>query len=101
MARFDLINPMSTSETDSTKDLVLFNNPNNGNFSLQGSILQKEFCSVHIYDASGRMVFSSQLSKNKVQHFGLEHRLAKGNYLVKVKGGSKQQLKVFKMTVSE
>lgn len=101
MARFDLMNPMSTSETDIAKDLMLFNNPNNGNFSLQGSILQKEICSVNIYDASGRIVFTKKLSKNRVQQFSLQNHLSRGNYLVEVNGGSGQKLKVFKMIVRE
>lgn len=98
-ARFDLKNQMSTGENEAVKDLVLYNNPNSGNFSLSGNILQKEKCSVKIYDMAGRLVYQQQLTKQKTQHFNLEGRLAKGNYLIDVRGSSQQKLKVFKMTV--
>lgn len=101
IARFDNKNQMATSETALTKDLVLYNNPNNGNFSLKGSVLQKESCEMSIYDASGKMVFTQKLSKNSVQQFNLQHLLSNGNYLVEVRGNTKQKLKVFKMIVRE
>jgi hypothetical protein len=100
-ARFDLKNQMATAEGETVKDLVLYNNPNGGNFSLSGNILQKEKCSVKIYDMAGRLVYQQQLAKEKTQHFNLEERLAKGNYLIEVNGNDKQKLKVFKMTVLE
>ena len=99
IARFDLKNAMSTAEADAAKDLVLYNNPNSGNFSLSGSILAKEKCGIKIYDMSGRMVYQQELSKNKTQQFNLEGKLSKGNYLIEVTGGADQKLKVFKMTV--
>ena len=99
LARFDLINPLGTTEADPAKDLVLYNNPNSGNFSLSGSILAKEKCGIMIYDMSGRVIYQQALSNNKTQQFNLEGKLSKGNYLIEVTGGADQKLKVFKMTV--
>lgn len=41
---------LGTSETASADDLQLFDNPNNGNFSIRGKILEKEKCSFKLYD---------------------------------------------------
>jgi hypothetical protein len=99
VARFDLKTEMATSETDLLKDLVLYDNPNNGNFSISGSILQKNQFQMKIYDMAGRMVYQQKMSKEKTQNFDLQNFLSKGNYLVEVRENNAETLKTFKMIV--
>lgn len=99
LARFNLKTAMSTSETDLTKDLVLYDNPNNGDFSISGSVFQKFSCEMNIYDTAARKVYRQKLSKNKKQFFGLAKYLSKGNYLVEVSKSGAEKLKTFKMIV--
>lgn len=99
VARFDKKGEMNTSETVASQDLVLHNNPNNGNFYLSGSLLQKQNSRLKIYDASGRLVYQQPLSKNAKQYITLEHLLTKGNYMVEVLSSSKTSSKTFKMIV--
>lgn len=101
IARFDNKHMMGTSEADAAKDLVLYDNPNNGNFSITGSILQKENCILTVFDTAGRNIFQQKLSKNKTQEFNLQRYLASSNYLVEVKRQDGSKLKVFKMVVKK
>lgn len=100
IARFNDVNQMGTSESVPVHDLRLYNNPNDGNFSLTGSALTKESCFMKIYDAAGRQIHEQKLSRQKTQHFHLQGKLPKGNYLVEVTDSSSNPLKVFKMVVS-
>jgi hypothetical protein len=99
VARFDKKGEMNTIETTASQDLVLYNNPNKGNFYLSGSLLQKQNSRLKIYDASGRLVHQQPLSKNAKQYITLEHFLTKGNYMVEVLSDTKTSLKTFKMIV--
>ncbi len=101
IARFDNKNLMGTSEADLGKDLILYDNPNNGDFSITGSILQKENCILTVFDTAGRNIFQQKLSKNKTQEFNLQRYLASSNYLVEVKRQDGSKLKVFKMVVKK
>ena len=98
---FVLKENLATTEIEAGKDLQLFNNPNNGNFALQGDILAKENCSVSIYDASGRILMQKQLGKTKKQDFQMQNILSSGNYLVEVKGEKQHPFKTFKMIVNK
>lgn len=90
---------LSTSENELSENIQLFDNPNNGNFTLSGSVLEKEICSMKIYDLAGRVIFQKALNKSTTQKFNLGNVLISGNYLVEVSGDEKQKLKVFKMMV--
>jgi hypothetical protein len=90
---------LAVSEAEIKKDIVLYDNPNNGNFKLSGNILEKELCKVKIYDSAGRLISSHILKKNKVQNFELSGVLSKGFYLVNVLNEKENKIKVFKMTV--
>ncbi len=99
IARFDSRAELSNSEVNLSKDLVLYDNPNSGNFHLAGSVLQKLQCYLKIHDASGRVVFQQKLTKDSRQIFNLEHQLTKGNYFLEVSSESKGKIKTFKMIV--
>jgi hypothetical protein len=92
-------NEMSTLEEDLVKDLILYSNPNNGIFSLQGSVLAKEKCNFTIYDTSGRLLHNQEMKKEKKQSFNYQHKLNSGNYILSVKNDKNQILKTFKMQV--
>lgn len=99
IARFDSRAELSNSEVNLSKDLVLYNNPNSGNFHLAGSVLQKLQCYLKIYDASGRVAFQQKLTKDSRQIFNLEHQLTKGHYFLEVSSESNGKINTFKMIV--
>lgn len=90
---------LSTSEINSSEDIVLYNNPNNGNFCLKGSVLNKEPHIISINDISGRLVYSRNVQKNKEEHFNLEGQLSKGNYILSIKNTDKTLIKSFKLII--
>jgi hypothetical protein len=97
-ARFDKKTEMSTTETDHLKDLVLYNNPNNGAFALQGSVLQKKSLQMLIYDGAGRLILQQKMNKDYKQSFDFSHQLKTGNYFLELKD-NKQLLKSFKLII--
>jgi hypothetical protein len=99
VARFDYKGELGSNEVIDNKELQLFDNPNNGNFSLQGDILAKENCNLKIIDASGRIVYQKNLSKQKKINFELTDFLTTASYLVKVSNSKNEMLKSFKMIV--
>lgn len=99
ITRFDFRDKLGTTEVGNAKDLILYDNPNNGNFTLSGNILEKEQCSLKIYDLSGRLFFQQELTKNKSQQLNLQNLLIGGNYLVEIRDKEKHKLKIFKMIV--
>ncbi|MDF0718431.1 T9SS type A sorting domain-containing protein [Kaistella sp. PBT33-4] len=101
IARFDLKSAMGVSGNESLKELVLYNNPNNGNFTLSGSVLAKEAAVMSLYDTSGRLVKKEELSRQQKQDFSWGHLLTSGNYILSVSKKFGEQLKTFKMTVKK
>jgi len=99
IARFNYKGELGTNEVTDSKDLQLFDNPNNGNFSLQGDILEKENCTVQVFDASGRIVYQQNLSKQKKINFELNGFLTSAIYILKVSNSKNEILKSFKMIV--
>ncbi len=100
IAKFSLAS-LSTSEAAPAKDLVLYNNPSDGNFSLKGTVLSKESHIINITDMSGRQIYSSPISKTAEQHFRLADQLANGNYLISVSKTDKTPVKSFKLTIKK
>lgn len=99
VVRFNYKGELGTNEVTDIKDLQLYDNPNNGNFSLQGDILAKENCKMQVCDASGRIVYQQNLSKQKKINFELTAFLTSASYLVKVSNSKNEMLKSFKMIV--
>lgn len=99
LAKF-AVNPLlSTQESAKYNEVQLFDNPNNGSFSLKGSILAKEQCSFSIYDASGRMLVDKAMGKIEMQYFNLSQTLSAGSYILTLKNSKKEAVKTFKMIV--
>lgn len=92
---------LAVSEVSSSENLVLYNNPNNGNFSLKGSVLDKEEHIIDINDMSGRLIYSKNINKNKEEHFNLESQLENGNYILNIKKTDKTPVKIFKLIIKK
>lgn len=99
IGKFVLKEQLSTSEVTESTDLVLYDNPNNGNFYLKGDILEKRQSFIKISDMSGRLISEQKLEKNKINFIQMKGRLSTGNYILQVLSDKAEQIKVFKMTV--
>ncbi|WP_312078205.1 T9SS type A sorting domain-containing protein [Chryseobacterium sp.] len=99
LAKFSVNPLLSTQESAKYNEVQLFDNPNNGSFSLKGSILAKEQCSFSIYDASGRMLVDETMKKAEIQYFNLNQTLSAGSYVLTLKNSKKEAVKKFKMIV--
>lgn len=99
IAKFVLKNPLSTTESDKHSEIQLFDNPNNGNFSLIGNVLEKQKSLITIFDMTGKQIYSSSINKKKVTQFILADKLIQGVYLLKVSTEKGDEMKIFKMIV--
>ncbi|KQS91793.1 T9SS type A sorting domain-containing protein [Chryseobacterium sp. Leaf394] len=100
LAKFVVSPLLSAQEVAKKNDVQLFDNPNNGAFSIKGSILAKEQCSLSIYDALGRMLTNKMMDKAEMQQFNLSQILSAGSYILTVKNSKKEVVKTFKMIVN-
>lgn len=98
LAKFSL-KILGTSETVLADDLQLFDNPNNGDFSLQGKILENENCSFKLYDSSGRFMRQENINQQNRQNFNYHGQLPTGNYILSVINAKNNVEKSFKMIV--
>ena len=98
LAKFS-VKTLGTNETSPTNDLQLFDNPNNGNFSLQGKLLEKEKCSFKLYDSSGRFIRQENIKQQNRQSFNFHGQLPVGNYILSVINAENDVEKSFKMIV--
>lgn len=90
---------LNTNEQKFTNDLILFNNPNDGDFYIKGNVLLKEKCFIKIYDVSGKLVYESNLKQNEKNKLYLKKIILTGSYIVKINNDINQILKTFKMIV--
>ncbi|MBT2621774.1 T9SS type A sorting domain-containing protein [Chryseobacterium sp. ISL-6] len=100
LTKFD-IKTLSTSETSQFNDLALYNNPNNGNFTLKGNILEKENYKISLYDISGKLIYEENMQKNNEQKFVLQNKLENGTYIISITRNSGDFQKSFKMVVKK
>ena len=98
ITKFVLKERLGTSEVKN-EDLHLFDNPNNGNFYISGSVLTKKNCTMLIYDLSGRLIKKQPLNNNEKQYFNYEKILASGSYILTISDHKEEKLKTFKMIV--
>lgn len=90
---------LGISDAEPENDLKLYDNPNNGNFYLNGSILKKQNTHMEISDMSGRLIHKVNLDRQKTQDFKMQGQLPAGSYLIKVSTEKGEKIKVFKMLV--
>lgn len=99
LAKFNSEN-LSVATVENKNDIILFNNPNNGNFTISGSALSKNDCEVSIFDNTGRSIYREKLQKNNSQQFNLQNFLNNGSYIVLIKNKS-ETLKTFKLLIKK
>lgn len=97
LAKFNSKN-LSVDNTENKNDIILFNNPSNGNFTISGSALSKNNCDVTIFDNAGRSIYREKLQKNTSHQFNLQNLLTNGSYIVLIKNKS-ETLKTFKLLI--
>lgn len=97
MAKFNKTT-LAVNETKKESELTLYNNPNNGNFTLEGAVLAKKSCTMQIHDAAGRLIDTKRLSNQRKQTFEMHSVLQKGNYILEISDGT-MLIKSFKMIV--
>lgn len=98
LAKFNLKN-LSTSESSQSNDLILHDNPNNGNFAISGDILKNKDCEMRIYDVSGRLLSKEKMNRHDKQVFNYQGKIHPGNYIVQISEGTNFK-KTFKMIVN-
>ncbi|MBD8084069.1 T9SS type A sorting domain-containing protein [Chryseobacterium caseinilyticum] len=89
---------LSTSENPALQDLVLYDNPNNGIFTIEGHVLRKKDFNLNIFDMSGRLLYTQKMNGEQKQIFNYQGRLQTGTYSLQVSAG-KDFSKNFKMIV--
>lgn len=92
--------PLSTLESTKSNDITLFNNPNNGNFSIRGKKLSKDNQSIKITDVSGKLIYSQNLKNDIQTDFKLNGFLENGNYLLNIYSSNKL-IKNFKLIIKK
>lgn len=82
---------LSINETDTGSGIILYDNPNNGNFSIRSEALEKAASQLIIRDASGRMVYQTTLKKEGEHRFALQNTLKFGVYTVSIQNKKLKQ----------
>lgn len=90
---------LSTSDYANSQKLILYDNPNNGNFILKGDILKKEKCVLSVYDMSGKLIHKQNLSSAQLQNISLKGKLLDGTYMVKLNTLKGEPIATIKMSV--
>jgi len=92
------IKGLSVEDLTKTGTLQLYDNPNNGIFTVEGDILKKKDFDLKIFDFSGRLLYTEKMKKDTRQTFSYQGRLQTGTYSVQISAG-KELSKSFKMIV--
>ena len=92
-------NNLNTTEIADSDEIILFPNPNNGRFTLIGTVLGKEEFKMQLFDFSGKLLISRNLGLYEEQHFDYSSYLKSGTYVVKLQSESSDIEKTFKIIV--
>ena len=88
LCRSELI-PVLSSESFDISDLVLYPNPNNGNFNIQFTSTSGNEIKVNVHDLRGREIFTKKYSNNGLFNENLQlSNVQSGIYLVTIQDGS-------------
>ena len=83
-----------SSESFDISDLVLYPNPNNGNFNIQFTSNTGNEIKVNVHDLRGRAIFSKSYNNNGLFNESIElNNVQSGIYLVTIEDGAKKEVK--------
>lgn len=86
--------PVLSSESYEINDLVLYPNPNNGNFNIQFTSNSSNEINVGVHDMRGREIFAKKYSNNGLFNENLQlGNVQSGIYLVTIQDGSSKVTK--------
>ena len=86
--------PVLSSESFDISDLVLYPNPNNGNFNIQFTSTSGNEIKVNVHDLRGREIFTKKYSNNGLFNENLQlSNVQSGIYLVTIQDGSSKVTK--------
>ena len=81
--------PVLSSESFDISDLVIYPNPNNGNFNIQFTPTSGNEIKVNVHDLRGREIFTKKYSNNGLFNENLQlSNVQSGIYLVTIQDGS-------------
>jgi hypothetical protein len=85
--------PLS-SNSNQINDLVVYPNPNNGNFNIQFTSNSGNEIKVNVHDVRGREIFAKSYNNNGLFNESLElNNVQSGVYLVTVQDGARKEVK--------
>ena len=89
------IQPLSIDEQEiAISDLVIYPNPNNGNFTVQFNSNSGNEINVNVHDVRGREIFAQSYNSNGLFNESLQlNNVQSGIYLVTVQDGSRKEVK--------
>lgn len=86
--------PVLSSESFGINDLVLYPNPNNGNFNIQFTSTTGNEIKVNIHDLRGRAIFNKTYINNGLFNESLElSNVQSGIYMVTIEDGANKEVK--------
>lgn len=90
---------MGLSSIGDESEIKLYPNPNQGRFSLVGTVLGKEEFQMQIFELSGKLIVDRKLGLYEQQFFDYSSQLNSGVYILKLTSESSKIQKTFKMLV--
>lgn len=86
--------PVLSTESYDINDLVLYPNPNNGNFNIQFTSTSGNEININVHDLRGREIFNKKYSNNGLFNENLQlSNVQSGIYLVTIQDGSSKVTK--------
>jgi hypothetical protein len=86
--------PVLSTESYDINDLVLYPNPNNGNFNIQFTSTSGNEININVHDLRGREIFNKNYSNNGLFNENLQlSNVQSGIYLVTIQDGAKKEVK--------
>ncbi|MGB5981240.1 MAG: reprolysin-like metallopeptidase [Nonlabens sp.] len=76
--------PLSNNEVDHDNSFVISPNPSNGNFSISSTIFSDNNSKFNLYDMSGRIVHTQDLSREATQTIKASNKISSGFYIAVV-----------------
>ena len=88
------VQPLSNNDNIRISDLLVYPNPNNGNFTIQFTTTSGNEIKVNVHDVRGREIFNKSYNSNGLFNESLQlENVQSGIYLVTVQDGSRKEVK--------